>query len=189
MSDLVWEPGVADPKVHAAASVCHQQIPRMELHARRERFRRLAVRTWPADRTAAVFCCVDAIVTRKLIWDALRATAVFFADRRIAAEVVWVPMSGQPAADTRYPTTLFSAAEEYAGSCTSKATIYAASVAAGLLMGPVRAVAAGPVGGPGPDGQPSRGRAVRVRSVSVTWRTRFQFELDVAEGRPRRSRH
>jgi molybdopterin-synthase adenylyltransferase len=130
-----WESDVGDPKVHAVANVCHQQSPRMELHARPERFRRSSPRGWPADREAAVFCCVDAIETRGLVWEAVQVTAAFFADGRMAAEVVRVLASGRPAADARYPATLFGAGEAYTGSCTSKATIYAASVAAGLMVG------------------------------------------------------
>jgi molybdopterin/thiamine biosynthesis adenylyltransferase len=130
-----WETDVGDPKVHAAANICHQQFPRMELHARQERFRRSASRGWPADRVAAVFCCVDAIATRKLIWDAVRTAVGFFADGRMAAEVVRVLASGEPAVDKTYPATLFASGDAYVGSCTSKSTIYAASVAAGLMVG------------------------------------------------------
>jgi molybdopterin-synthase adenylyltransferase len=130
-----WETDVGDPKVHAAANVCHQQFPRMELYARQERFRRSASRAWPADRVAAVFCCVDAIATRKFIWDVVRSPAGFFADGRMAAEVVHVLASGEPAVDKTYPATLFASGDAYVGSCTSKSTIYAASVAAGLMVG------------------------------------------------------
>src|SRR5947209_1626777 len=70
-----WETDVGHPKVHAVANVCRRQFPRMELDARPERFRRSAVRSWAADSTAAVFCCVDTIATRRLIWDAVRVTA------------------------------------------------------------------------------------------------------------------
>jgi sulfur carrier protein ThiS adenylyltransferase len=130
-----WETDVGDPKVHAVANVCHQQFPRMALHARRERFRRSAVRSWPADRNRSVFCCVDSIATRKLVWDAIRGVAGFFADGRMAAEVVRVLVSNAPAADAGYATTLFAPGEAYAGGCTAKSTIYAASVAAGLMVG------------------------------------------------------
>jgi len=130
-----WETDIGDPKVDAVANVCHQVLPRMDLRARRERFRKSAVRAWPADRDHAVFCCVDAIAARRLVWEAVRAAAGFFADGRMAAEVVRVLASGTPAADAAYPATLFAAAEAYAGSCTAKSTIYAGSVAAGLMVG------------------------------------------------------
>ncbi len=130
-----WETDVGDPKVDAVANVCHQVLPRMELHARRERFRKSAVKGWPADRDHAVFCCVDSIAARKLVWEAVRGAAAFFADGRMAAEVVRVLASGRPADDRAYAATLFAAGEAYAGSCTAKATIYAGSVAAGLMVG------------------------------------------------------
>jgi sulfur carrier protein ThiS adenylyltransferase len=130
-----WEADVGDPKVEAVTRVCRGLLPRMELVARPERFRRSAVRAWPAERDHAVFCCVDSIATRKLVWEAVRMAAGFFADGRMAAEVVRVLASDRPAVDAVYPATLFASAEAYAGSCTAKATIYAASVAAGLLVG------------------------------------------------------
>lgn len=130
-----WETDVGDPKVHAVANACHPQFPRMELHARRERFRKSAVKVWPTGRDHAVFVCVDEIAARKLIWDAVRATAAFVADGRMAAEVIRVLASDRPATDAAYPRTLFATGEAFAGSCTSKATIYSASVAAGLMVG------------------------------------------------------
>jgi sulfur carrier protein ThiS adenylyltransferase len=130
-----WESDLGGPKVHATANVCHEQFPRLELHARAERFHRRMMRSWPAERATAAFCCVDAIATRKSIWEAVRETAAFFADGRLAAEVVRVLASGRPVTDDRYATTLFGAAEAYTGRCTAKATIYAASVAAGLMVG------------------------------------------------------
>jgi sulfur carrier protein ThiS adenylyltransferase len=82
-----------------------------------------------------ILCCVDAIETRRRVWEAVRERAAFFADGRMAAEVVRVLASGRPALDTRYPRTLFTAGEAYAGSCTAKSTIYSASIAAGLMIG------------------------------------------------------
>ena len=78
---------------------------------------------------------MDAIATRRLVWEAVRPAAAFFADGRLAAEVVRVLASDRPAVDAAYPATLFAAAAAFAGSCTAKATIDAASVAAGLMVG------------------------------------------------------
>jgi sulfur carrier protein ThiS adenylyltransferase len=130
-----WETDLGDPKVHAVANVCHQQYPQMELHARAERFRKSSVREWPTDREHVVFCCVDSIATRKLVWESVRARASFFADGRMTAEVVRVLASESPLTDTVYPATLFAAGEALVGSCTAKSTMYAASVAAGLMVG------------------------------------------------------
>ena len=130
-----WESDVGLSKVHAVANVCHQQCPRMELHTRPERFRKSAVRDWTGDRDIAVFACVDTIAARKLVWEAVRSSARFFVDGRMAAEVIRVLASDRPAADLLYPGTLFASGEAYAGSCTAKGTIYSANIAAGLMVG------------------------------------------------------
>ena len=70
-----------------------------------------------------VVACVDA-THRKLIWEAVREQAAFFADGRMAAGGR-VLASGLLASDDRYPTP--SAAEAYVGRCTAKATTYAAT--------------------------------------------------------------
>jgi sulfur carrier protein ThiS adenylyltransferase len=130
-----WESDLGARKVDAVASVCHQQCPRLEVHTRPERFRKSAVRDWPVNRDLAIFCCVDSIAARKLIWEAVRSRATFFADGRMAAEVIRVLASDRPARDAAYAMTLFAAGEAYAGSCTAKSTLYAASIAAGLMIG------------------------------------------------------
>lgn len=130
-----WEADLGTPKVQAVAEVCRRLLPRAELDARPERFRKSAVRSWPRGRDHAVFCCVDSIAARKLVWEAVRMATAFFADGRMAAEVVRVLASDRPAVDAAYPATLFAPAEAFAGRCTAKATIYAANVAAGLMVG------------------------------------------------------
>jgi sulfur carrier protein ThiS adenylyltransferase len=82
----------------------------------------------------AVFCCVDSIEVRRLIWESVRSQASFFADARMAAEVVRVLATDRPALDQYYRTTLFENRQAYAGACTAKSTIYTASIAAGLMM-------------------------------------------------------
>jgi sulfur carrier protein ThiS adenylyltransferase len=82
-----------------------------------------------------VFACVDAIGTRRAVWEAVRSRAAFFVDGRMAAEVLRVLAVDSPATDAYYATTLFGAGEAYAGSCTARSTIYSASIAAGLMVG------------------------------------------------------
>jgi sulfur carrier protein ThiS adenylyltransferase len=77
---------------------------------------------------------VDRIDTRRLIWEAVKNKVAFFADGRMAAEVLRVLVASDAASRKHYPTTLFAAEEAYAGSCTAKTTIYCANVAAGLLL-------------------------------------------------------
>ena len=129
-----WESDLGRTKVVAVADIAKRQFPNIELTSVPERFRFSVVRSWPANREIAVFCCVDAIDTRKLIWQAVREAAGFFADGRMAAEVIRVLASGRPCADSVYAKTLFPAQEAYAGSCTAKSTIYTANIAAGLMV-------------------------------------------------------
>ena len=112
-----------------------QQFPKMELHTFAERFRKSHVQKWSSSRQIAVFCCVDTIDARKLIWEAIKHKARFFSDGRMAAEVIRVLACDTPSMDRHYPTTLFSASEAYAGECTAKSTIYTANIAAGLMVG------------------------------------------------------
>ncbi|MFO0806441.1 MAG: ThiF family adenylyltransferase [Gemmataceae bacterium] len=122
-------------KVDAVGNACHEQCPMLELHARHERFRKSVVRTWSKSQEHCVFVCVDAIESRRLIWEAVRGAASVFIDGRMTAEVVRVLASDCPAIDAVYPATLFGAAEAFAGACTAKSTIYTANIAAGLMVG------------------------------------------------------
>ena len=129
-----WQDDVGSRKVDATANVCHQQFPLLELHANGERFRRSAVKVWPADRRHAVFCCVDSIDGRKLVWNAVRLSAELFVDGRMAGETLRVLASDGPATDSAYPESLFAAGAAFIGACTSKSTIYSANIAAGLMV-------------------------------------------------------
>ncbi len=84
----------------------------------------------------AVFCCVDSIETRRRIFDHARDHSVLFIDGRMNAEVMRVMAATprQPDTLTHYPTTLFTEAETYQGACTTRSTIYTASIAAGLML-------------------------------------------------------
>jgi len=81
-----------------------------------------------------IFCCVDSINTRGLIWEAVKHRVSFFADGRMSAEVLRVLSVCDSASREYYPTTLFSAEQAYQGSCTAKSTIYCANIAAGMML-------------------------------------------------------
>lgn len=130
-----WESDLGARKVDAVARVCREQYPAIQLTIHPERFRRSDVREWPWDRDMAVFACVDSIEARKLIWQSVRERAAFFADGRMSAEVVRVLAASDPSLGRHYSTTLFAAGEAFAGTCTAKSTLYAASIAAGLMVG------------------------------------------------------
>lgn len=71
---------------------------------------------------------------RRLIWEAVKDKADFFADGRMSAEVLRVLATCDPTSRKHYPTTLFAAEEAYVGACTAKTTIYCANIAAGLML-------------------------------------------------------
>ena len=131
---------LGEAKVRATAAVCLAIHPDLKLAGHAEPFRRSSVRTLtcfggePA-KELALFCCVDSIATRRLVWESARHRLAFFADGRMAAEVIRVLAVGDPAADEHYASTLFAPEQAYAGACTAKSTIYTASIAAGLMVG------------------------------------------------------
>jgi sulfur carrier protein ThiS adenylyltransferase len=134
-----WPQDLDLHKVEATGRLCRCIHPEIALRCDAERFRRSSARQLEAvrgtGRQLALFCCVDSIVTRKLVWESARRHIHFFADGRMSAEVIRVLASGRPADDDYYATTLFGAEQAYTGSCTAKSTLYTASIAAGLMVG------------------------------------------------------
>ncbi|MAH50928.1 thiamine biosynthesis protein ThiF [Candidatus Pacearchaeota archaeon] len=82
----------------------------------------------------AVFCCVDLISTRKIIWDDQKQFCQFWTDARMMGETIRVLAADNPAGFDAYDGSLFSQDEAQAGTCTSRSTIYAATIAAGLMV-------------------------------------------------------
>lgn len=82
----------------------------------------------------AVFCCVDSISARAAIWRSASNRCQFWADGRMLGEVVRVLTAVKTNDCTRYSGTLFPQADAQRGSCTSRSTIYAASIAAGIMV-------------------------------------------------------
>lgn len=132
-----WPSDLGEAKVTATAKLCRSIHPAMEVTEHCHRFGRSSPKRLELMDSAmplAVFCCVDAITTRRLIWEAIREHIAFWADGRMAAETIRVLASDRPINDTRYAATLFAATEAHAGSCTARSTIYTASIAAGLML-------------------------------------------------------
>jgi sulfur carrier protein ThiS adenylyltransferase len=122
-------------KVDATAADCRRINPATNVIARDERFRRSSSKQIGVPGSSlVVFCCVDSIATRRLVWEAVRSFAAMFIDGRMSAEVLRVLAAESPATDRYYATTLFDAGDAYAGSCTARSTIYTASIAAGLML-------------------------------------------------------
>ncbi len=81
-----------------------------------------------------VFCCVDSIRTRSLIWKPVSRRCEFWCDGRMLGEVMRVLTVVNAYGRSYYPTTLFDAREAQAGECTSRGVIYTAAIAAGLML-------------------------------------------------------
>jgi sulfur carrier protein ThiS adenylyltransferase len=119
---------VGRPKVQATADICQQIEHLLAVEEVHDRFR-------PAQEIGnAVFCCVDSISTRAAIWRSVERRSDFWADGRMLGEVVRVLAATVDQGPKHYATTLFPQAEAQAGRCTSRSTIYAASLAAALLV-------------------------------------------------------
>lgn len=82
----------------------------------------------------AVFACVDSISARGAIWRAVGSRCEFWADGRMRGEVIRVLAAADEASRRHYGSTLFSQEEAQVGSCTSRSTIYAATIAAGMMV-------------------------------------------------------
>lgn len=82
-----------------------------------------------------IFCCVDSISSRSVIWKAVAARTCFWADARMLGENLRILAAADDTSRKHYPTTLFEQSEAHVGRCTgAKSTLYAASLAAALLM-------------------------------------------------------
>lgn len=123
-----FEDNLGKLKVRATAEICHRINSNLEIYVIENRFRR-------SEQTGnIVFCSVDSIETRKLIWQAIKDKVSCFIDARMSAEVLRVLTACDIESRKCYPTTLFSAEEAYTGPCTAKTTIYCANIAAGLMI-------------------------------------------------------
>jgi molybdopterin-synthase adenylyltransferase len=116
------------PKVQAARAEALEIDPSIDVAAIEDRFHRQHV------RGSVVFCCVDSISVRQAIWRQMGRQVSFWCDGRMLGEVIRVLTVADFHGREHYPTTLFAQSEAQSGSCTSRSTIYAASIAAGLMV-------------------------------------------------------
>ena len=115
-------------KVNATLDMCWRINANSQIHAVPERFRR------SMEIGNVVFCCVDRIDVRRLIWESVKDKVCFFVDGRMSAEVLRILTASDTNSREHYPTTLFNADEAFVGPCTAKTTIYCANIAAGLML-------------------------------------------------------
>jgi sulfur carrier protein ThiS adenylyltransferase len=126
-------------KVSATADVCRQLLPEIEIEPVLGRFKRSSDRELqclmsPARPKLAVFCSVDSMSGRRIVWETVRDRAAVFIDGRMAGETLRVLCAANPVADDHYATTLFDDARAHPAPCTGRSTLYAASIAAGLML-------------------------------------------------------
>ena len=119
---------VGQSKVLATAAALRQIEPAVNVEVVEDRYRP----KWPLGE--AVFCCVDSISARAAIWRSASNRCRFWADGRMLGEVIRVLAASDAKGITRYADTLFPQADAQHGSCTSRSTIYAASIAAGIMV-------------------------------------------------------
>jgi len=119
---------VGQPKVLATAAAITQIDPAIHVVALEDRYQ---ARQTIGD---AVFCCVDSITARSAIWRSAAHRCYFWADGRMLGEVLRVLAVADIAAGHRYAATLFRQADAQRGSCTGHTTVYAANIAAGLMV-------------------------------------------------------
>jgi len=116
------------PKVDATAEFVREINDCLQVEVLLDRFKR----TTPVGN--CVFCCVDSIIARKHIWDAVKDKVNFFVDGRMSAEVLRVITACDEKGREYYPQTLFTAQQAHTGPCTAKTTIYCANIAAGFML-------------------------------------------------------
>ncbi len=119
---------VGTEKVHAARWQMLAIDPDIHVQLIQDRFR---PKYAPGD---AAFCCVDSISARTAIWRAIRDQCQFWVDGRMLGETIRVLTAADGASRERYAQTLFNPSEAQQGSCTSRSTIYAAGIAAELML-------------------------------------------------------
>ena len=119
---------VGQSQVLATAAALRQIEPAVDVQVVEDRYR-------PKSPLGdAVFCCVDSISARAAIWRSAGNRCQFWADGRMLGEVIRVLAASDTKGITRYADTLFPQADAQHGSCTSRSTIYAASIAAGIMV-------------------------------------------------------
>ena len=115
-------------KPFACAEAISQIDPQIEVSRIEDRFR-------PRQQIGnAIFCCVDSIASRSAIWKSVEGKVAFWSDGRMLGEVLQILTATDSESASHYSTTLFAPSEAQQGTCTSRSTIYAASIAAGLMI-------------------------------------------------------
>jgi molybdopterin-synthase adenylyltransferase len=123
-----WDSDVGQMKVEATSAAIRRLDRSIDVEVIEDRFRpKCAV-------GEAVYCCVDSIAARDTIWRSVQNRCQFWTDCRMLGETIRVLTAADKSSCDHYATTLFEPGEAQVGDCTSRSTIYAASIAAGLMV-------------------------------------------------------
>jgi sulfur carrier protein ThiS adenylyltransferase len=115
-------------KVVATCEAMRELSPDMEIECLLDRYRPRC------ERGQAIFVCVDSISARAAIWRSAGHGCQFWCDGRMLGEVVRILTVANRETRAHYESTLFDQSQVQRGSCTSQSTIYASSIAAGLMV-------------------------------------------------------
>lgn len=115
-------------KVQAVQLSCREINSEIDVQAKDGKFKNI----W--FMSGVVFCCVDSIDTRKIIFGQINDRADLWIDGRMSAEFMRILTVHDDKSAKFYETQLFPGNEAYQGSCTAKSTIYCASGAASIMV-------------------------------------------------------
>jgi sulfur carrier protein ThiS adenylyltransferase len=115
-------------KVEATADAVQAIDPAIDVEVVADRFR-------PSRAVgAAVFCCVDSISSRAVVWKSARTRCDFWVDGRMRGEVIRVLAAADEGEHEAYGRSLFAQSEAQVGACAARGVIYGAAIAAGLMV-------------------------------------------------------
>lgn len=118
------------PKVEAVRNLCSKINSEINIKTVNDQFKASDFKS-----AAVVFCCVDSIETRKLIFDNVKDKCLLFIDGRMSAESFRIFTVFDERSKKWYPETIFPKSEAFVGSCTAKSTIYCSNICAGFMVG------------------------------------------------------
>lgn len=128
-----WPSNLLGKKVTATADLMAKINPGLRVYGEPRRYRREDARQLSA--RSAVFCCVDTMSARKLIWESLQEFSGLFVDTRAHGETIRILAANTSDTWGHYATTLFPDSEAYSdGHCAAPSTIYTSNLAAALAL-------------------------------------------------------
>ncbi len=128
------------PKVEAVAAVVRANNPGVNVVTNNRHFNAIGHGDfWDFTDEAfpdsvVVFCCVDSIETREVLWRSLPQAPYFYCDGRMSGETMRILSIWDETTYDAYEDTLFTADEAQPGSCTTRSSWFTATIAAGYMV-------------------------------------------------------